>query len=141
MGNEPALSPAQARVLYEVRQEGQHVYNGRMRRTVEALERAGLVEVEYDHLPQAKGNGIELVERLTVRPRYREAEDRGRIMTEDVVEDLVRHLLEQHDVDDWEAAVERVSTFSDTGVLTRDRGVVVAFADGSEYHLTIVRSR
>ena len=34
----------------------------------------------------------------------------------------------------------RVTTFTDAGLLTRDRGLVVTLADGSEFQLTIVRS-
>lgn len=62
-------------------------------------------------------------------------------MDDEKVEDLVRFLLEDHDTDDWEATVNRVETFSDAGVLTTNRGLVVAFADGSEFQLTIARSR
>lgn len=34
-----------------------------------------------------------------------------------------------------------VSTFRDAGVLTTNDGLVLTFADGSEFQLTIVRSR
>lgn len=43
--------------------------------------------------------------------------------------------------DDDRLAVEDVRTFADAGVMTRDRGVVVALADGSEFQLTIVQSK
>lgn len=38
-------------------------------------------------------------------------------------------------------SVARVDTFESVGLLTRDRGVVVALDDGSEYQITIKRSR
>ena len=68
------LTSAQKRYLREIREadrEGRppKVYNGRARRTIEALEEAGLVEADWDMIPQAKGNGMELVERITVWPR------------------------------------------------------------------------
>jgi len=37
--------------------------------------------------------------------------------------------------------VLRVSTFADEGVLTTDAGLVVTAKDGSEFQITIVRSR
>lgn len=40
-----------------------------------------------------------------------------------------------------EAAVEKVRTFSDAGLLTRDAGIVLTLDDGSEFQLTVVRSR
>jgi hypothetical protein len=64
----PKLSPAQARMLDEVRSAGERTYNGRARRTVERLASLGLVTVEYDQIAQSKGSGIELVERFRVRP-------------------------------------------------------------------------
>ncbi len=42
---------------------------------------------------------------------------------------------------DAELAVERVVTFADAGVLTDNRGLVLRLSDGSEFQLTIVRSR
>ncbi|MDP9411164.1 MAG: hypothetical protein M3P70_11810 [Actinomycetota bacterium] len=42
---------------------------------------------------------------------------------------------------DDEVAVERVVTFADDGVLTDNRGLVLRLSDGSEFQLTIVRSR
>lgn len=63
------LTPAQKRILTEVMQSGVRVYNGRARGPIEALEKAGLVTVEWDMIPQSKGNGIELRERITVRAK------------------------------------------------------------------------
>jgi len=37
--------------------------------------------------------------------------------------------------------VLRVSTFADEGVLTTDAGLVVTARDGSEFQITIVRSK
>lgn len=34
-----------------------------------------------------------------------------------------------------------VSTYDDDGILTYDKGLVIRLPDGSEYQLTIVRSR
>jgi hypothetical protein len=36
--------------------------------------------------------------------------------------------------------LDRVRTFSDAGVMTRDAGLVLRLEDGTEYQLTIVRS-
>ena len=36
---------------------------------------------------------------------------------------------------------DRVETFENTGVLTKNRGLVVRFEDGSEFQLTIVQSK
>ena len=35
----------------------------------------------------------------------------------------------------------RVNTFDEAGVLTYDKGLVIALPDGTEFQLTIVRSR
>ncbi len=64
-----ALTPAQRRILADVRAAGVKTYNGRARRQITALEAAGLVDVEWDMHPQPKGGGINLVWRITVRPR------------------------------------------------------------------------
>jgi hypothetical protein len=37
--------------------------------------------------------------------------------------------------------IKHVATFSDVGVLTRDRGLVLRMSDGTEYFLTINQSR
>lgn len=66
------LTPAQHRILMEVRNAGSKVYNGRARRPIEALERHGLVHVQWDMRAQSKGGGIELVEVITVTPIYEE---------------------------------------------------------------------
>jgi len=60
---ERTLTRAQRRVLAEVRAHGERTYNGRARKPIEALERAGLVDAEHG---QHAGEGGELI---TVRPR------------------------------------------------------------------------
>lgn len=42
---------------------------------------------------------------------------------------------------DDEGCLRSIRTYSDAGILTRDAGLVVHFADGTEFQLTIVRSR
>lgn len=67
--NETKLTPAQQRMLDDVRSDGERRYNGRARRTVEALQAAGLVTVEYDLQPHANiGSGISFTEVFIVRP-------------------------------------------------------------------------
>lgn len=61
------MTPAQQRLLDRVRADGQVVLNGRARRTVEALERAGLVEVEWDLVLHGGGRATE---RIVVRPPF-----------------------------------------------------------------------
>ncbi len=73
-----------------------------------------------------------------------------RVRTSDV-EDLLAGLLEQvrEAAGDDDAfgeiaasfgGIEGVASFRDAGVMTRDRGVVLRCADGSEFQITIVRS-
>jgi hypothetical protein len=61
---EDGLTAPQRRYLAEIREAGTRTYNGRARRTLETLQDAGLIEVEYDQRAQSKGNGIELAERF-----------------------------------------------------------------------------
>lgn len=37
--------------------------------------------------------------------------------------------------------IARIETFADAGLLTNDRGLVIHSADGSEFQITIVKSR
>jgi hypothetical protein len=64
------LTVAQMRYLGEIvrAESGSVTYNGRARKPVEALEREGLITYDYGQVPQAKGSGIEIVERFTCRP-------------------------------------------------------------------------
>jgi len=68
------------------------------------------------------------------------------------LQDALKTLLEElsyMDADDFDqfdvprelAEIERISTFDEAGVLTRDRGVVVQTSDGAEFQVTIVQSR
>ena len=43
--------------------------------------------------------------------------------------------------DDAGDGFDSVSTFNDAGVMTYNKGLVVRLRDGSEYQITIVRSR
>ena len=49
--------------------------------------------------------------------------------------------LDQFDMPEELAGIERVSTFDEAGVLTRDAGLVITTNDGSEFQLTIIQSR
>ena len=60
------LTVAQRRMLEEVVARGPRIYNGRARRTIEALERAGLVIANWDMVLTAKGGGTSPVWRITV---------------------------------------------------------------------------
>ena len=74
-------------------------------------------------------------------------------MTEKTFETILQDLLEtagwvegESDAGDLEAEVEpfmgcSVTTFEDAGVLTKNRGLVVRMADGSEFQVDIVQSR
>lgn len=66
------LTPAQARMLEEVRTAGSKAYNGRARRTIQELERRGLVEVDWDMDLIPKGGGTATLWRITVTPREEE---------------------------------------------------------------------
>lgn len=59
------LTPAQARMLAEVREAGERRYNGRARSQVLALDALGLVEWDYTLRPDGLGRYTEL---YTVRP-------------------------------------------------------------------------
>ena len=56
-----------------------------------------------------------------------------------VFEDYLLDHIQDLDVEGVHVA--RVYSFEDVGVLTRNRGIVVKMDDGSEYQLTIVKSR
>lgn len=62
------LTKPQQRYLDEIRASGEKRYNGRARRTVKALEGAGLITVEYDQNAHVKGGGIEITEVFICRP-------------------------------------------------------------------------
>ena len=71
-------------------------------------------------------------------------------MNEHELQDALKGLLDDVAfMDDEERAeagisdelVLRISTFADEGVLTTDAGLVVTAKDGSEFQITIVRSK
>ena len=73
-------------------------------------------------------------------------------MDERELQDALKTLLEEiafMDEEDREdaglggdlAGVKRVRTFDEEGVLTNNAGLVITTADGSEFQLTVVRSR
>lgn len=67
------------------------------------------------------------------------AEARGTQPAE--LERWLQSVLECLDEDEApELADCKVTTFDEAGVLTRDRGLVVRLANGSEFQLTIIRS-
>jgi len=53
---------------------------------------------------------------------------------QDIEELLIERLSEQDDA-------HSITTFEDAGVMTRNKGVVLRMEDGSEFQVTIVRSR
>ena len=64
---------------------------------------------------------------------------------EEVLQDGLRELIAQDG--DYRTAEDlcwenlRVQTLSEDGVMTRDKGLVISLPGGTEYQLTIVRSR
>jgi hypothetical protein len=69
-GAQHRLTSAQRRLLAEVRADGERVYDGRARKSIEALENAGLVTATRDSEPSARnGKKVSAAERITVRPR------------------------------------------------------------------------
>jgi hypothetical protein len=86
---------------------------------------------------------------MNIDPRFA-TEDLN--ITDEVVQRALRALLEQpaaidcfgdaagHDPDEIDVAPE-VETFEEGGVLTNNAGLTLTFSDGSEFQLTIVRSR
>lgn len=69
MTTSPRLTDPQTRLLERVRERGSVVLNGRARRTVEALENAGLVDVHWEIRLRIKGYATEATEKITVTPR------------------------------------------------------------------------
>jgi CobQ-like glutamine amidotransferase family enzyme len=66
-------------------------------------------------------------------------------MDEQMMQDALAEMLTGLDVNletdgDGMLEIRRVATFEDAGVLTRNRGLVVRLADGSEFQITIVQS-
>lgn len=64
-------------------------------------------------------------------------------MEEAEVVDLLISLLEGEDSDEGLLAAHplRAVNFTETGLLTRDAGVLLKIEDGSEFQITVVQSR
>jgi len=62
---------------------------------------------------------------------------------QDIVDLLQTLLFEAWEYEDGEGPLYgcRTSTFEERGLLTSDEGIVLSLADGSEFQITIVRSR
>ena len=67
------LTGPQRELLARVEATGEVRQNGRARRTVEALEAAGLIEYDYDLVPHADGCGISFTELFIIRPKGMQA--------------------------------------------------------------------
>ncbi|MCD7785751.1 MAG: hypothetical protein LUH18_09330 [Oscillospiraceae bacterium] len=71
-----------------------------------------------------------------------EYEDYEKISEEQVESALIGILRYGESVDDTELeGVENAVSFQEDGVLSYNRGVVIRMADGTEFQITIVRSR
>ena len=64
----PRLTKPQQRMLDAVRAAGALTFNGRHRATIEALERLGLVVVDWGVRFHAHGRGMRVTDKTTVRP-------------------------------------------------------------------------
>ena len=65
------------------------------------------------------------------------------IRTDADLEDALVRALNWQDNDAWEAIEEgtrSAQAYSDAGILTRDKGLVLRMASGAEFQITIVRS-
>jgi hypothetical protein len=56
------------------------------------------------------------------------------------VETMLRELL-QEGYSDFLDSLRSAYAYEDAGILTRDKGLVLTFANGAEFQLTIVQSR
>jgi hypothetical protein len=61
-------------------------------------------------------------------------------MTESEFREMLSEAL-RGESDYWPQEVEYVTSFEDSGVLTSNEGLVVRLDDGSEFQVTVVRSR
>lgn len=64
-------------------------------------------------------------------------------MNEAALEDTLQALLEGDPMENLfeEVGINSVHTFNDAGVMTRNKGLVLVMADGTEFQLTIVQSK
>ena len=66
--------------------------------------------------------------------------------TTEIMQDVLLEIISEGETDylnrDGEQIeIKVVRTFENAGLLTRDKGVVVSLKDGSEFQITIVKSR
>lgn len=71
----------------------------------------------------------------------RDAADDTKASTGEVVELVMNALLVASEEGDYRSEIHNVRTYDDAGLMTSDDGVVLYLADGSQFQLTIVRSR
>jgi len=64
-------------------------------------------------------------------------------MNEQEIQDLLKDALYSAGESEWVelGAVESIRSFEESGVLTDNKGLVITLTDGSEFQLTIVKSR
>jgi len=65
-------------------------------------------------------------------------------MDEKDIEELLQaaiECLESLDADFEGPYVDTIRTFEDAGITSKNRGLVIPFEDGSEFHVTIVKSK
>lgn len=62
-------------------------------------------------------------------------------VSESDVEEMLKEVLLQGYQSPTGAEVEDVASFYEDGLLTNNHGVVIRLSDGTEFQLTIVRSR
>lgn len=62
-------------------------------------------------------------------------------MSEQEIQDELGLMLEAVAIANDCEAVDSVETFEEAGVMTSNKGLVIRTADGSEFQLTIVKSR
>jgi len=58
-----------------------------------------------------------------------------------VLEDLIRAVVEDEDGDPTELQGARLVSFARAGLLTNDAGFVVELVDGSEFQISVIQSR
>lgn len=76
----------------------------------------------------------------TTDTAHLDADDDAETMTDHELVDALAALLSCED-DDLLEQIADGHTFADAGVLTMNAGLVLRLADGSEFQLTVVRSR
>lgn len=64
------------------------------------------------------------------------------IVTDEIVEEALDGILRgEWDTENSALEGSRIKTFQQAGVMTYNKGLVITLLDGTEYQLTIVRSR